>query len=83
MSKMTNSQIREKLTAVFRDVFDNDALAISDATTARDVDGWDSLTHVNLIVATEKAFGVTFTTKDVKGMANVGDFVTLIEKKLG
>jgi acyl carrier protein len=79
---MTEREIHERLTEVFRDVFDDPALEISDSTTARDVEGWDSLTHINLIVATEKALGVSFTTKQVKALANVGDFIQLIASRL-
>ena len=79
---MTSTEIHEKLTAVFRDIFDLPKLVIGDATTAKDVQGWESLTHVNLIVAVEKAFGVRFTTKEVKGLANVGDFIRLIAMKV-
>lgn len=75
---MTNEQIHQKLTAVFRDVFDDDNLEITEATTASDVSGWDSLTHINLIVAAERAFRISFTTKEVKSLANVGDFMRLI-----
>jgi acyl carrier protein len=80
---MTTAEIHQKLTAVFRDTFDDPTLEISDSTTAKDVPGWDSIMYVNLIVAVEKAFGVTFTTKDVKSMANVGDFIQLIAKRIG
>lgn len=79
---MTQTEIHQKLTLVFRDVFDDPALEISNATTAKDVVGWDSLTYVNLIVAVEKAFGVSFTTKDVKTLANVGSLIELIAKRL-
>jgi acyl carrier protein len=78
---MTHDEIHTKLTGIFREIFDNPALAINDSTTARDVEGWDSLAHINLIVAAEKAFGVRFTTKEVKALANVGDFIRLIEKR--
>ena len=78
---MTPEQIHEKLTGVFRDVFDDDSLQISEATTAKDIEEWDSLTHVNLIVAAEKAFAVSFTTKEVKALANVGDFIRLIASR--
>ena len=80
---MTNAEIQQKLTAVFRDVFDDPALEISETTTANDVAGWDSIMHVNLIVAVEKAFGITFTTKDVKTLANVGDLIRLIARRVG
>jgi acyl carrier protein len=78
---MNQSQIQEKLTGVFRDVFDDPALIVGDNTVASDVAGWDSLAHVGLIVAVEKAFAVRFTTKEVKGLANVGDFIRLIERR--
>ena len=79
---MTNAQIHEKLTIVFRKVFDDPELTPGETTTAKDVEGWDSLAHVSLIVAVEKAFNVRFTTKEVQALANVGDFVRLIEKRL-
>lgn len=79
---MTHQEIHPQLTAVFRDVFDNPTLEIADATTAQDVADWDSITHVNLIVAVEKAFNTTFTTKEVKALANVGDFIALIAKRV-
>jgi acyl carrier protein len=78
---MNQSDIYQKLTAIFQEVFDDPGLQISDRTTAKDVEQWDSLSHINLIVATEKAFGLTFTTKEVKGLANVGDFVELIARR--
>ena len=78
---MTQLEIQQKLTAVFRDVFDNPKLEITEKTTAKDVEGWDSIMHVNLIVAVETAFGVSFTTKDVKGLETVGDLMELIAKR--
>jgi acyl carrier protein len=79
---MTDADLRDRLTSVFRDVFDNPSIAIFDRMTAADVDGWDSLTHVTLIVATEKAFDVKFSTRDIQSLQNVGGFVALIRKKL-
>ena len=75
---MTRPEVHQKLTSIFREVLDDPSLEISDATTASDVEGWDSLAHINLIVAAEKAFGVVFTTKEVKGFKNVGDFIGAI-----
>jgi acyl carrier protein len=77
------SDVKGKLEEVFRDVFDDDAIEISASTTAKDVDGWDSLNHVNLVVAVEKKFGIKFTTKEVNKLANVGELMELIERKLG
>ncbi len=79
---MSRDEVYEKLTAVFRKVFDDPGLTIADDTTARDVEEWDSLNHINLIVAAEKAFSVQFTTREVKSLGNVGEFVDLIQRKL-
>jgi acyl carrier protein len=75
-------EVKKKLNNVFQQVFDNDSVQISDHTTAKDIEGWDSLTHVNLIVAVEKRFKVAFSTKEIMGLRNVGDFLKLIEKKI-
>jgi acyl carrier protein len=81
---MDAQAIREQLNGVFRRVFDDDALSVRDDMTAKDVENWDSLTHIDLIVAVEKVFGVKFTTREVHELANVGDLVKLIaEKKTG
>lgn len=77
------SDVMMRLQDVFRDVFDDEEITITEATTAKDVDGWDSLNHVNLVVAVEKKFGIKFTTKEVTSLPNVGEFVKLIERKLG
>jgi acyl carrier protein len=79
---MTYQEIQEKLTGVMRSVFDAPGLVLSDSTGASDVEGWDSLAHVGLIVAVEKAFSVRFTTKEVKALSNVGDFIRLIERRV-
>ena len=78
---MTEAQIYAKLTEVFRDVFDDEDIVPTAETTAADVDGWDSLTHIRLILTVEKAFGVKFAASDVAGMKNVGEFVHLIESR--
>ena len=80
---MTESELRERVNAIFQDVFDDNTLQIHDEMTAQDVEEWDSLNHVNLIVATERAFKVKFTTKEVSNLANVGEFLALIRSKLG
>lgn len=71
----------EKIQRVFREVFENSDLSIFPDMTAKDVDGWDSFNHINLIVALEEAFGVSFTTEEIGGMTNVGDLVKLLQKK--
>jgi acyl carrier protein len=75
-------QIVSRINDVFRAVFDDDALEISDAMTAKDVDGWDSLTHITLVVAVEKEFGLRFPAAEVGKLANVGALVAMVEARL-
>ena len=70
-----------RLTTVFQEVFDDPALAIDEATTAEDIEGWDSVTHVLLVVAVEQAFAVKFKTAEIETLKNVGDLVRLIDRK--
>jgi acyl carrier protein len=72
-----------RLNEVFQDVFDDDEISITRATTAADVEGWDSLMHVTLLINIEKAFGVKFTSSEVARLASVGDLLDLIATKLG
>lgn len=70
-----------KLTQVFHDVFDDDTIVVHPQLTADDVDEWDSLTHIRLVIAVEKAFGLKFSAAEVEQLRNVGDLVTLIDAK--
>jgi len=72
----------EKLQAIFQEVFDDPELEISPETTANDVDGWDSLSHVNLILAVETRFQITFSQKELMTFQNVGDLLAAIETKI-
>jgi acyl carrier protein len=72
----------QKLSDIIRSVFENDAVEISRQTTAHDVDGWDSLSHVNLIVALETAFDIRFLQRELLTFKNVGDLVDGIDAKL-
>jgi len=74
--------VLEQLNAVFQAVFEDDRITVKPETTADDVDGWDSLSHVTLIVAVEKRFRIRFTEKELLTMKNVGDLVAGIESKL-
>jgi acyl carrier protein len=76
---MDEADIYAKLTTVFYDVFDDDSVNITSGLSARDVDGWDSLTHIRLIVTVEKAFKIKFSTSEIGKLENVGDLVTLIK----
>ena len=68
---------------VFRDTFDDEGLMLRDEMTAAEVENWDSLTHIDLIVGIERQFKVRFTTAEVSSMKNVGDLRALIEAKVG
>ncbi len=78
---MDSAAIWDRLTPLFRDVFEDPGLTVGPATTATDVAGWDSLSHIQLLVAVEKAFGVRFNTGEVAGLANVGEMVQLIARR--
>lgn len=80
---MNENQIYQELTEVMRDVFDDDSLAIGPETQAPDVAGWDSQAHIQLIVAVEQRFRIRFRTSEFESLHNVGDFVSLIQEKLG
>lgn len=76
------TELLRKLNEVFQDIFDDTSLSIGETTTAKDIDGWDSLTHINLLAAVEDEFDVKFNMKDVLGMKNVGEMMDLIEEQL-
>jgi len=76
---MTTEEI---LTDVFRTVFDDPTIAISPGMTAKDVEGWDSLSHVNLILAIELRFGIEFSQKELLTFKTVGDLLNSINRKL-
>jgi acyl carrier protein len=73
--------------SVFRRVFGDDQIALNESTTAADVDGWDSLAHINLIIALEKHFKIRFATAEISSLKvqgqNIGTFVSLVQWKLG
>jgi acyl carrier protein len=74
-------QIYEKLSDIFKNVFDDDAINVSRELSAKDVDGWDSLAHIRLILTIEKAFKMKFSTSELGKLANVGDLVDLIKAR--
>ena len=80
---MDADTILSKLNEVFRDELDDESISLSNATMAKDIEGWDSLAHVRLLVATEVAFGIRFGSAEIGGLENVGALVALIAKKLG
>lgn len=80
---MSREEIYEKLNNVFQDVFDDDTIEVHDATTADDIEDWDSLEHINLVVAVENAFGIKFNMGEVNAMKNVGEMVDIIMARSG
>ncbi|MCI8890898.1 MAG: acyl carrier protein [Eubacterium sp.] len=78
---MTREQIFEALNEVFRDLFDDEAINVTDTTTAAEIEDWDSLEHINLIVAVEKKFGMKFSMGEVNKMKNVGEMADLIQQR--
>jgi acyl carrier protein len=79
--RMTDEDIYERLTPIFRDVFDDDELVVHPELTARDVAEWDSMSHIRLVLTVERAFGTRFAASEVAGLENVGQFVSLIKRR--
>lgn len=78
---MERTEIFEKLNEIFIDVLDLDEVELTDETSADDIDEWDSLSHIQLIVAIEKEFGLKFTSKEIMSWKNVGEMVDCILSK--
>ena len=75
---MTRDEVYQALNEVFQDEFDDDTIRLNDQTTADDIEDWDSLEHINLVIAVEKRFQMKFTMGEVMGLKNVGEMVDLI-----
>jgi len=78
---MQDAEIYSKLTDVFHDVFDDDAIEVTPELTAKEVDGWDSMTHIRLILSVERAFKVKFSTSEIGSLKKVGDLAALIRAR--
>ena len=79
---MTREEVFAKLNEVFRDVFDDEDIVVTDETTAADIEDWDSLEHINLMVEVEYAFGIKFNMGEINKMKNVGELVDIIQKRV-
>lgn len=79
---MMHEEVMERLTDIFRDVFDDETICINEMTTADDIDDWDSLEHINLMEAVEQEFGVKFRMQEVSGMKNVGEMADIICERI-
>ena len=74
--------IWDRITDVLRNVFQDDELQVTETTTAADVQGWDSLMHVTLIINLEKAFGLRFASAEITALKTVGDLARLVRRHL-
>ena len=79
---MDNSKILSQLDVVFIDVLDNKNIKLSSSTTANDIEDWDSLNHIQLVVAIEKQFKIRFSSKEIQNWKNVGELMESINHKL-
>ena len=78
---MDEPEIYARLNKIFHDVFEEDTIIVTPKLSAKDVDGWDSLTHIRLVLTVEKAFKIKFSTSEVGIFQDVGDLVALISMK--
>lgn len=79
---LDRSTIHSKMESIFQDVLDNSEITLNDQTTASDIEEWDSLAHIQLILAIEQNFKIKFKTTEITGLANVGEMIDLILKKM-
>ena len=79
---MTRDEISTRLTAVFRDVFEDNSIVIHDGMTTKDVKKWDSVSHIDMICRVEEVFEIRLTTRQVAGLKTVGELLSLIEEKV-
>lgn len=75
---MTQEEVLDKVQEIFRDIFNENTLIITKATSADDIEEWDSFNHINLVSAIEKAFDIRFALGELVELENVGDMVTLM-----
>jgi acyl carrier protein len=79
---MGTPEIYQKLSGVFQEVFDDDSIVVRPELTAHDVEEWDSIRHIRLVLTVERAFGVKFSASEVGKLKNVGDLAALVDSKL-
>lgn len=78
---MERAEILERVTNIFKEVFDDDDIVLTDETTSADIEDWDSLTHITLISEIEEEFDFKFSMKDVLGMKNVGEMLDILQNR--
>lgn len=77
-----NSSIKEKLQDIFRDVFGDDKIQLSEEMSAQDIEGWDSLQHILILAAVQDEFGISFDVDEIMNINNIGDMIKSIEGKI-
>ena len=80
---MTRERILEQLNSIFQEVFDDETIIVDETTSSADIADWDSLEHINLIVAVEKQFEIKFDINEINKMKNVGDMINVVVLRLG
>ncbi len=80
---MQQADIYTRLNEIFQDVIGDESIALTPDTTAEDIEGWDSVTHISLIVSIETHFGIKIRTDEIETLKDVGDMVALIQAKAG
>lgn len=79
---MNQHEIINAVTSIFKDVLDDESIVLENSTTAKDIEEWDSLNHIQLVVAIEKHFNLRFTSQEIQDWKNVGEMCEAIEKRL-
>ncbi len=79
---MDLSEILQQVNGIFTDIIDEENIKLSSETTANDIEGWDSLTHIQLVVAIEKHFKIRFNSKEIQGWKNIGELMDSISSKI-
>lgn len=76
--KREYEEVLKIVNEIFKDLFDDDSLVVDKNTTSNDIEDWDSLMHINLIIAIEKRFNIKFLVSDIKNLDNVGNIIDSI-----
>ena len=79
---MDQSEVLQQVNGIFTDIIDEENIKLSSETTANDIEGWDSLTHIQLVVAIEKHFKIRFNSKEIQGWKNIGELMDSISSKI-
>lgn len=79
---MSREEVFARLNEVFRNMFDDDSIVLNDNTTSDDIEDWDSLEHINLLVSVEQEFNIKFNMNEVTNMKNVGEMVDIIISRM-